>query len=121
MCDPKAAPKHIGDRSAHDDLCSPSSLPVDRLMKCTRVQAGHVTVTKVPGSAAGSTANGCWTFIPVLGHRNVERDMDQTLARRLDVRDTGSKFLGCDIWHVFKNRAPAAAALQGFGDEPDAK
>lgn len=49
---------------------SPSSLPVDVLMKWSLVQAGHLTGVWVASSSAGVSASQCCTFIPVREHLN---------------------------------------------------
>ena len=47
---------------------SPSSLPVDRLTRCSLVHAWQITGAWVPSSRSGVDSIQCWTLKPVWGH-----------------------------------------------------
>ena len=56
--------------------CSPRSLPVARLMKCSRLQAWQTTVSYEHCGSSGVISSACQcTFIPVMGHLKMKLAM----------------------------------------------
>lgn len=80
---------------------SPSSLPVDLLMKCRLVQAAQITGSRVaPAGSPGSSASQCCTFNPVRGHLNtIWRPMPGSMMTLVGRQNSGCLRRSSDITH----------------------